>query len=190
MHGGLSIMAEAATSILQKIQTFLHGLIMPPPTAKADDDPFVFFEEIAWLQESERIRSEALVFWESNSHKKRLGRVADLSVAEKFAEKHTLVLSDVELMRLNALAEAAFSESFTAGQRDKAFGHAGAVTDDWIRTDNHSVPIRPILSFRDPLENIYDGDGNGTKNGAENGNGRSNDLYKCIIRMPLNKKVQ
>ena len=180
MHGGLSIMAEAATGILQKIQTFLHGLIMPPPTAKADDDPFIFFEEIAWLQESERIRKDALVFWESNSHKKRLGQVADLSVAEKFVEKHTLVLSDVELMRLNALAESAFSETFTAGQRDKAFGSAGAVSEDWIRTDNHNLPIRPVLSFKDPLENGSD----------SNGNGRTNDLYKCIIRMPLDRKVQ
>lgn len=184
-------MTEAATGILQKIQTFLHGLIMPPPTIKADDDPFVFFEEIAWLHESERIRKDALIFWESNSHKKRLGQVADLSVAEKFVEKHTLVLSDVELMRLNALAEAAFSETYTAGQRDKAFGSAGVVSDEWIRTDNHSLPIRPVLSFKDPLDNLYEGNGNGGKNGADsNGNGRSNDLYKCIIRMPLNRKVQ
>jgi len=184
-------MAEAATGILTRIQTFLHGLITQPPVAKADDDPFTFFEEVAWLHESERIRQDALVFWESNSHKKGLGRVADLSVAEKFAEKHTLVLSDVELMRLNALAEAAFSETFTAGQRDKAFGPAGAVSEDWIRTDNHHIPLRPVLSFKDPLGNIYEGEGNGTTNCADsNGNGRHNDLYKCIIRMPLHRKIK
>ena len=188
-------MVQPVTGILQKIQTFLHGLITPPPPAKEEPDPFVFFEEIAWLHESERIRRDALTFWDANSHKKRLGQVVDLSVADKFVEKHTLVLSDVQLMRLNALAEHALGSTYTNVQRDKAFGPSASVSDDWIRTTggpaHDNAPPRPVLTFVDPLENLYEaGLENHGLNGNDNGTFPHSDLYKVIIRKPLERKAK
>jgi len=92
-------------------------------------------------------------------------------------------------MRLNALAESALGETFMQGQRDKAFGPAAAVSDDWIRTDN-SMPVRPVLSFVDPLENLYEQNGDTAVKAAAEGSGRNNDLYKVLIRMPLDKRIR
>ena len=179
-------------SILERIQKFLHGLITPPPAPKEEPDPFIFFEEIAWLHESERIRRDALTFWDSHPHKKSLGHVTDLTLVGKFTEKHNnFVLTDREIMRLNTLAEDAGCPTYIDGQRDKVFGHNGGVAEDWIRTTEQGVvelPPQVRFSNADPLENLYE-DSDAPVSPVKT-LPRNNELYKAIIRMPLNRRMQ
>jgi len=170
--------------IFQKIKAFFSGIVSPRPVPEKEDDPFAFFEEIAWLHESERIRRDALAFFESTPVFQPPSRAAGLAFAGKFSEKHTYVLSDREMTRLNALAGDAPEDTSAGGFYRPASGQDGMVAEDWIRT-TESIGSNPSghmkISSADPLENLY---------AEKRFSSRNSDLYKAIIRMPLNRRAR
>jgi hypothetical protein len=183
-------MLRTASGILQKIQTFLHGLFSPPPPEDGDD--LSFLDDLAWLQETERMRQDALLFW-SEASLTRAKSLSDLSAPGKFYEKHTTSLPELGILNLNALSGTPVDE-----KRDRIFeplqpAAAFPVPDSQqvypkgTPEDGNGV-LKPVRSFIDPLEDLYEPADTGFVPVRAGTSQPYNDLYAVIMRMTMNRK--
>lgn len=177
---------KRVSGILQKIHTFLHGIISPPPVEEEDDLPFL--DDLTWLQETERIRQDALLFW-SESSLNRYRSLSELSAPGRFYEKHSTSLSEYDLTNLNARSggspdqprEVIFEQAHQAVP-EMAFG---------TRNELHAPPpMQPRTSFIDPLEDLYEPVEAGFVPVWEKAAHPYSDLYAVIMRMSTSKKRQ
>ena len=177
-------MIRRVSGILQKIHSFLHGLFSPPP---ADDDDMPFLDDLGWLQETERIRQDALLFW-SESSLNRYGSISELSAPGRFYEKHTTSLSEFDLMTLNAMAAVPAETQ----SKDVIFEPARPASPERTPveggTDPAPVQSQPVMSFIDPLEDLYEPVATGFVPVWEKSAHPYTDLYSVILQMSSGKK--
>lgn len=89
------------SGMLTRINRFLHGLVYRP--RDDEDDPFTFVDDIAWMQESERLRRDALTFWDATAMNRHYKQRTDFSAAGKFIRKHAPGLSELDNIDLESL---------------------------------------------------------------------------------------
>jgi hypothetical protein len=87
--------------VLTKINQFLHGLVYP--ARDSGDDPLEFLDDIAWINESERMRRDALTFWNETAMNRHYKQRIDFSAAGKFIRKHSPGLSELDIVKLETL---------------------------------------------------------------------------------------
>lgn len=184
----ITMIITRASGILQKIHTFLHGIFSPPPVEEEDDLPFL--DDLAWLQETERIRQDALLFW-SESSLNRYRSLSELSAPSRFYEKHSTSLSEYDLNTLNARSGASQDQP-----REVIFEPpAQQAVPEMAAGTGRGVPAgtplaQPCTSFVDPLEDLYEPVEAGFVPVWEKTSHPYSDLYAVIMRMSTSKKRQ
>lgn len=182
-------MLGRATGILRKIHSFLHGLFSPPQEPEDDDLPFL--DDLSWLQETDRIRQDALLFW-SESSLNRYRTLSELSAPGKFYEKHSTTLSEFDLMTLNAMtAIPADTSGAEERSRDILFEPLRPGSKEPVPAETGAAaksPPQPVMSFIDPLEDLYEPIEAGFVPVWEKKSQPYSDLYSVIMRMTPGKK--
>lgn len=180
-------MLSRASGILKKIHTFLHGIFFSPPPREEDDLPFL--DDLSWLKDTEQIRQDALLFWSDES----LGRyrsLSEISSPSKFYEKHSTTLSNFDLMTLNAMTGAA--EPVEKEPDDIVFEPARPANTGTAMQKKDGTPAaetpRPVMSFVDPLEDLYEPVEAGFVPVWEQKPQPYNDMYSVIMRMSAGKR--
>ena len=179
-------MLSRASGILKKIHTFLHGIFFSPPHNEEDDLPFL--DDLNWLADTEQIRQDALLFWSDES----LGRyrsLSEISSPRKFYEKHPTTLSNFDLMTLNAMTAGAVENEpddivFEPARPGPEPGPAVFTKEE---TGAPESP-RPVMSFVDPLEDLYEPVEASFVPVWEQKSQPYHDMYSVIMRMTAGKK--